>query len=64
MKFRLAVTTKLFFDDFTNFEFVNAAYRDINKHLNETWPKMHINELYVGSDLKVIIDLFGVNPFY
>lgn len=40
------------------------AYKDMNKNLSDTWPQTPLNDLYIGSDLKVIIDLFGVSDFY
>jgi len=40
LKGRLAPTTKIFFNDFTNFESVKHAYMDINKHLVDSWKKL------------------------
>jgi hypothetical protein len=64
LKMRLASTIKVFFGDFNNYELITAAYKDLNKNLIETWPKLEMNQLYIGSDLKVIINLFGVQEFY
>jgi hypothetical protein len=64
LKMRLAITTKIFFNQFTNFEIIESAYQDLNKHLIDCWPKMQLTDLYIGSDLKIIIDLFGVADFY
>lgn len=64
LKMRLSSTTKVFFDDFSNFEIIDAAYKELSKNILETWPNMSLNELYIGSDLKVIINLFGVAEFY
>ena len=33
LKLRLALTTKVFFEDFTNFEIIDHSYKDLNKHL-------------------------------
>lgn len=40
------------------------AYHDLKKHLTETWPQTELNDLYIGSDLKAIIELFGAHDFY
>lgn len=64
LKLRLASTTKVFFSDYHNYELINAAYKDLNKNVCESWPKLEMNQLYIGSDLKVIINLFGVQEFY
>lgn len=64
LKMRLGSTIKVFFSDFNNYELINAAYQDLNKNLSESWAKMEMNQLYIGSDLKVIINLFGVQEFY
>ncbi len=64
LKLRLASTIKVFFDDFNNYELINAAYKDLNKNVSDSWPKLEMNQLYIGSDLKVIINLFGVQEFY
>ena len=40
------------------------AFKDLNNQLLETWPQMQLSDLYIGSDLKVIIRLFGVADFY
>lgn len=64
LKLRLASTIKVFFSDYNNYELINAAYKDLNKNVVESWPKLEMNQLYIGSDLKVIIDLFGVQEFY
>lgn len=64
LKMRLMVITKIFFSDFTNYEIIDSAYKDLNQHLVETWPQLTINELYIGSDLKIIMNLFGVSEFY
>jgi hypothetical protein len=64
LKLRLASTIKLFFADFHNYGLIDAAYRDLNKNVSESWPLLEINQLYIGSDLKVIIHLFGVQEFY
>ena len=64
LKLRLASTTKLFFSDFTNFSLIDAAYKDLSNNLRESWPRIDMNQLYIGSDLKVIINLFGVHDFY
>jgi hypothetical protein len=60
LKLRLASTTKVFFSDFNNYELISSAYKELNRNLVETWPKLEMNQLYIGSDLKVIINLFGV----
>ena len=60
LKLRLASTTKVFFQDFNNYELIDSAYKDFSKNLSESWPKLEMNQLYIGSDLKVIINLFGV----
>ena len=64
LKLRLSSTIKIFFSDFNNYELISAAYKDLNRSLGETWPKLEMNQLYIGSDLKVIINLFGVQEFY
>lgn len=61
LKMRLSITTKVFFEQFSNFDIIQLAYKDINKHLTETWPQMQLTDLNIGSDLKVIIDLFGAS---
>ena len=61
LKLRLSSTIKAFFTDFTNYELIDAAYKDLNKNLSESWPRLEMNQLYIGSDLKVIINLFGVH---
>ena len=40
------------------------AYKDLNKHLTETWPQISLSDLNIGSDLKKIISLFGAGQFY
>ena len=64
LKLRLASTTKLFFGDFTNFSLIDAAYKDLSNNLRESWPRLDMQQLYIGSDLKTIINLFGVSDFY
>lgn len=64
LKMRLSITTKVFFEQFTNFDIIELAYKDINNHLTETWPQMQLTDFYIGSDLKVIINLFGAAEFY
>lgn len=64
LKLRLSSTIKAFFTDFTNYQLIEAAYKDLNKNLSESWPRLQMNQLYIGSDLKVIINLFGVHQFY
>lgn len=64
LKLRLSSTIKAFFSDFNHYELINSAYKQLNRNLSETWPKLEINQLYIGSDLKVIINLFGVQQFY
>ena len=58
LKGRLAPTIKLFFEDFTNFESIKHAYLDINKHLTESWKRLELAELHVGSDLRQILKMF------
>jgi hypothetical protein len=64
LKLRLASTTKVFFADYTNYELISSAYKELNKSLTESWPKLEMSQLYIGSDLKVIINLFGMQEFY
>lgn len=64
LKLRLASTTKAFFADYNNYDLIKAAYCELNKGLGESWPKLEMSQLYIGSDLKVIINLFGVQEFY
>ena len=64
LKLRLSSTIKIFFSDFHNYDLINAAYKDLNKGLSESWPQLEMNQLYIGSDLRKIIDLFGVQEFY
>lgn len=64
LKLRLASTIKLFFSDLDNYGLINAAYKDLNKNVSESWPKLEMNQIYIGSDLKTIIKLFGVHEFY
>ena len=59
LRMRLAQTTKLFFEDFTNYEPIKCAFDDISKNLNETWQNMDMSELYIGSDLRNIVSVFG-----
>lgn len=33
LRLRLAVTTKIFFENFSSYEVIDAAYRDLSKHL-------------------------------
>jgi hypothetical protein len=33
LKLRLASTIKVFFDDYSNYDLINAAYKDLNKNL-------------------------------
>ena len=40
LKLRLSSTTKVFFSDYNNYELINSAYRDLNKNLAESWPKL------------------------
>ena len=40
LKLRLASTIKLFFSDLDNYELINAAYKDLNKNVSESWPKL------------------------
>lgn len=61
---RLHSTVKVFFNDFNNFKLIEDAYKDMENHLVETWPQISINEMYIGSDLRTIINLFGVHDFY
>ena len=64
LKLRLSSTIKVFFNDYHNYDLINAAYKDLNKNVNDSWKNLDINQLYIGSDLKVIIDLLGVQEFY
>ena len=64
LKVRLASTIKVFFSDFTNYELINAAYKDLNKNVSSSWPQLEMSQLHIGSDLKAIINLFGVHDFY
>ncbi len=64
LKMRLHSTVKVFFNDFNNFKLIEDAYKDLENHLVDTWPQISINELYIGSDLRTIINLFGPNDFY
>ena len=64
LKMRLSITTKVFFQQFTNFDIIQMAYKDLNKHLTETWPQIGLNDLNIGSDLRKIISLFGAGQFY
>jgi hypothetical protein len=64
LKLRLASTTKAFFSDFNNYKLVDMAYKELSMNMIETWPQMDIQELYIGSDLRVIINLFGAQNFY
>jgi hypothetical protein len=61
---RLHSTVKVFFNDFDNFKLIEDAYKDMENHLVETWPQISMNEMYIGSDLRTIINLFGVQDFY
>lgn len=61
---RLTSTVKVFFKDFDNFKIIEEAYKDLEKHLVETWPQISMNELYIGSDLRTIMNLFGPHDFY
>ena len=60
LKLRLSSTIKVFFNDYHNYDLINAAYKDLNKNVNDSWKNLDVNQLYIGSDLKVIIDLLGV----
>lgn len=40
LKLRLSSTIKVFFEDFTNYELINAAYKDLNKNVSDSWPKL------------------------
>ena len=64
LKLRLASTTKAFFNEFDNYSLIDAAYRELSKGVTESWPKMEMSQLYIGSDLKVILGLFGAQEFY
>lgn len=64
LKLRLASTIKVFFADFDNYELITAAYKDLNKNVSESWPKLDMSQLYIGSDLRAIIQLFGAQDFY
>ena len=64
LKLRLSSTIKVFFNDYHNYDLINAAYKDLNKNVNDSWKNLDVNQLYIGSDLKVIIDLLGVQEFY
>lgn len=64
LKIRLTSTIKAFFEHFTDFDIIEMAYKEMSKNLNDTWPQIQLNDLYIGSDLKVIINLFGVSNFY
>lgn len=64
LKLRLASTTKAFFNDFNNYPLIDAAYRDLSKGLAESWPRLEMSQLYIGSDLRVILGLFGAQEFY
>ena len=55
---------KVFFNDFNNFKLIEDAYKDMENQLVETWPQISMNEMYIGSDLRTIINLFGVQDFY
>jgi hypothetical protein len=61
---RLHSTVKVFFNDFNNFKLIEDAYKDMENQLVETWPQISMNEMYIGSDLRTIINLFGVQDFY
>lgn len=61
---RIHSTVKVFFNDFDNFKLIDSAYQNLESHLSDTWPQISINELYTGSDLKTIINLFGPHDFY
>lgn len=64
LKLRLASTTKAFFQDFNNHALIDAAYRELNRGLAESWPRLEMGQLYIGSDLRVIMGLFGAQEFY
>ena len=64
LKLRLSSTIKVFFNDYHNYDLINSAFKDLNKNVNDSWKNLDINQLYIGSDLKVIIDLLGVQEFY
>ncbi len=64
LKLRLATTTKVFFNEFNNYALIEAAFKDLSKNLKESWPRLEMSQLYIGSDLKVIINLFGAHDFY
>lgn len=60
LKLRLASTTKAFFNEYDNYSLIDAAYKELSRNLTESWPKLEMPQLYIGSDLRVIIGLFGV----
>ncbi len=40
LKLRLASTTKVFFQEFNNYELIDSAYKDFSKNLCESWPRL------------------------